>query len=79
MSAGCPIINDMDVIHSGHSKERNSKGIVGATEKGLRFQATHASQGRLLKQVLIKTIYTTCNYLQVTAQKDKFVNTWDSD
>lgn len=70
MSAGCPIINDMSLIHSGHSKERNSKRIVNATEKGLRFQATHASQGWLLKLMLIKTIYTTCNYFRADSAGD---------
>lgn len=70
MSLGGLITNDMGMIHSGHPKQRKSKGIVVDTEKSLRFQATHAAQDWLLKLMLIKTIYTTCNYFRADSAGD---------
>lgn len=55
VSAVC-LITDMGLIHSGYSEQRNSQGIAGATEKDLGLQAT---QGSLLKLMLIKIIYNT--------------------
>lgn len=73
------LVTDMGLIHSGYSKQRNSKGRAGATEKGLRLQANHAAQGQLLKLMLIKIIYNTYNYFRGNRagdwSKNKFIIT----